>query len=164
MKNFLLILILSQNIFSQALAQETKIILIRHAEKESDGTKDPNLNEVGKARAERLASTLENMKIDALYSTPYKRTKGTIMPLSLQKDLKIMDYNPSDLSSFVEEILDKEKGKSIVICGHSNTTPALANLLLNNETFEGFKEDEYNNLIIIVIPDKGKPILIPLAY
>ena len=47
----------------------TTFILVRHAEKAQDGTKNPPLNEAGKVRANELAEMLSNQSVEALYST-----------------------------------------------------------------------------------------------
>ncbi|MDH5597902.1 MAG: histidine phosphatase family protein [Cyclobacteriaceae bacterium] len=161
---FILVAFIILNIFNRAVAQDTKIILVRHAEKETDGTKDPNLNEEGRNRAVRLAAILKNMEVDVLYSTPYKRTQQTLIPFANQMDLTVIDYDPSNLELFAKEVKENNKGKTVVISGHSNTTPTLANLLLETQVFEQFNEEDYGNLIIVVIPECGKPILIPLIY
>src|SRR5690606_37698994 len=60
----------------------TKIILVRHAEKENDGSKDPSLSAEGQKRAEKLNEFLSDTKIDGLYATPYKRTLETLKVIS----------------------------------------------------------------------------------
>ena len=73
----------------------TKIILVRHAEcignvtNSLTGRKEFELSEKGKQMAEKLAETLKNIKIDAIYSSPSVRCIDTIKPISLVKKLKI---------------------------------------------------------------------------
>src|SRR5882762_5377478 len=87
--------LLSLSSFSQKPI--TTIILVRHAEKGDDGTKDPELTDAGKQRAESLAKLLSKAKVDAIYSTAFKRTQNTVTPLAQQKGLTIETYNPSKL-------------------------------------------------------------------
>ena len=132
--------------FSQ---QSTTFILVRHAEKAQDGTKNPPLNEAGKVRANELAEMLSNQSIDALYSTDFKRTKETLKPIADQQDLEIMTYDPFAKSEWLSSLIEKHPSQTIVISGHSNTIPGLANALIGASKFEQFDDADYSNLIII---------------
>src|SRR4051812_24667993 len=74
--------------------QITTFILVRHAEKMADAGKDPALSSEGNARTKRLVSLLEKTTIDAIYTTPYKRTRSTVEPLAQAKRLTIREYEP----------------------------------------------------------------------
>jgi 2,3-bisphosphoglycerate-dependent phosphoglycerate mutase len=126
----------------------TTVILIRHAEKGDDGTKDPDLSADGQARAKRLAVILKDTKIEAIYSTNYKRTKNTVLPLSADKGIDIQLYDPMKTQA-IDEIMNKYKGKTIVITGHSNTTPWTANYLLGNGDIKDFADDDFDNILIV---------------
>src|SRR5688500_8983040 len=72
-----------------AAAQETTVILVRHAEK-ADGPGDVALTEAGVARAMRLADVLKGAGIHAVYSTPYKRTTDTATPVAKALGLEVV--------------------------------------------------------------------------
>ena len=72
----------------------TTLILVRHAEKDNDGTKDPGLTDEGKDRANQLVSILRETQINAIYSTNFKRTMSTIQPLAQAKGLAITTDDP----------------------------------------------------------------------
>lgn len=147
------------------LAQDqTTFILVRHAEKADDGTRNPPLNDEGQARADNLAEMLSNQNIDGLYSTPFKRTMETLQPIADQLELEVMNYDPFAKGEWLEEIAEKHAGGTVVISGHSNTIPALANTLLGSETFSQFDEGDYSNLIIIVTNEVGKGKLVRLKF
>lgn len=156
MKNSLILSLLLCVVLAcaQAPNEITTLILVRHAEKENDGTKDPALAPEGKARAIELARILKDTPIDAIYSTPYKRTTTTVEPLAAERGLTISTYEPMN-----EEVMDKlltaQKGKTVVISGHSNTTPWVANYFLGNQQLSDFKDSDYDNLIILTIVAKG---------
>ena len=133
----------------------TTIILLRHAEKESDGSKNPELSEAGKSRAAALVTLLSKTKIDAIYSTAFKRTENTVAPLARSKNLTINQYDGGKLSE-IDEMLGRWRGGTIVICGHSNTTPAIVNHLIGKEEHAAFAEGEYGNLIIVTLGEKGQ--------
>jgi broad specificity phosphatase PhoE len=125
---------------------QTTFILVRHAEKEATGAdpKDPNLTKDGEARALSLVKLLEKQNIDAIYSTNFNRTKNTVKPLADSKNLEVQIY---DKQPDIEKL--KIKGGTIVICGHSNTIPALANLLIGKEQFKQFDDADFGNILII---------------
>lgn len=79
-----------------AVAQQeegiTTFILVRHAEKAADGTKDPPLTQEGMQRARALASLFGEVPFDAVFSTNYKRTLETARPLSNKNKLEIQLY------------------------------------------------------------------------
>ena len=61
-------------------AQKT-IIIVRHAEKVDD-SHNPQLSPKGKMRAQALARHLQDVGINAVYSTGYIRTIDTVSPLA----------------------------------------------------------------------------------
>lgn len=147
---------------NEKAAASTTIILVRHAEK-AEG-KDPGLTAQGKERAKRLKELLINAGITAIYSTDYNRTKETAKPLAQVLELDIQLYQPFDENG-IENILANNKGGTILISGHSNTTPGYANRFLKREAFNRpFSEDEYGHILIITIPSEGEPSLLKLAY
>lgn len=136
-----------KNLNGETLKTEyvTKIYLVRHAEKEKDGTKDPSLNAAGKERALELASILGTARINKIYSTDYKRTKMTGQPLAKQLNEDIEIYEGEDEIVFE---LENITGNVLVI-GHSNTIPRLINRLINKEQLKDLDENEYDKLFVI---------------
>ena len=146
-------------------AQElTTFVLVRHAEKAADGTRNPPLNELGMERSKNLASLLGNQQITALYATPFKRTQETLRPIADQTKLTIQSYDPYAKGEWLATLLDKHSGGTVVIAGHSNTIPLLANALLGDDTFAQFDEKDYSNLIIIVTDKIGEGKLVRLKF
>jgi 2,3-bisphosphoglycerate-dependent phosphoglycerate mutase len=139
--------------------QITTFILVRHAEKADDGTTDPDLKPEGIERARRLGSLLKNTSIDAIYSTKYKRTKNTVSVLAGEKGLDVQVYE-SVKPEFIDELLARYSGKTILVGGHSNTTPQIANLLLGKEEFKTFPDSEYGNILIISVVEKANVVKI----
>lgn len=162
MKKLLLlisILLISLPLFGQTTtsnSQETTLIMVRHAEKMDDGTQDPSLNEKGQDRAERLAQLLQkDFDIDAVYSTPYKRTQETAKPMADYIDKQIQTYDPRDPRGFVDFLMDAKKGKAVLIVGHSNTTPYLVNLVLGENKYEQLDEKAYGDIFIVTVDEEG---------
>ncbi len=157
MKRLLTILIV-WCLISGASAQTsdfTTFILVRHAEKLSDGTKDPDLSEAGKERAQLLATLLKRTKVDAIYSTGYKRSRNTVAPLAVSKGLAISGYDALKMEE-VDRIFEQWRGGTVVLCGHSNTIPETINYLISEpDKYQDFEENEYGNLVIILLHEKG---------
>jgi phosphohistidine phosphatase SixA len=133
----------------------TTFILVRHAEKVSDGTKDPDLSPAGARRATALAQLLSKTSIDAIYSTDFVRTRNTIAPVAAEKKLDVKLYEAFKVEE-VEKMLKTHAGTTILICGHSNNIPWIANLLIGKEQFRQYQENEYENLLIVSVVEKGK--------
>ena len=124
--------------------------LLRHAEKQSDGTKDPHLTEQGRQRAEFLAQQLSLANITKIYSSDYHRTQETAKPLSDLYGISVESYNPKELEAFAQNL--KTETGNIVVVGHSNTTPTLAALLSGQEV-DAIDESEYENLYQLTLID-----------
>lgn len=99
------------------------IFLARHAETEGGDGDDRWLGDPGRARAEALADALEGAGIQRIYSTDYRRTRETAAPIAGRLGLEVEIYDPSDLAGFAERL--KSLGRTVLVVGHSNTTPAL---------------------------------------
>jgi phosphohistidine phosphatase SixA len=127
---------------------DAALYLVRHAEKEADS--NPGLTAKGRARAITLAKRLANANIVTVYSTDYRRTRETAEPTARQRGQEIALYDPRKMNDFAEKLKAQAKGAtgSILVVGHSNTTPHLASLLTGKE-HEMFDETVYNRLYII---------------
>jgi len=101
----------------------TIVYAVRHAEKGgASGEKDPPLSAAGAARARTLAHVLADVKFDAVYVSPYRRTQQTAAPIAQAHDLTPMVLHPDSVAAHV---LAHQRGKTILVVGHSNTVPAL---------------------------------------
>ncbi len=132
----------------------TVIYLVRHAEKLADT--DPGLTEKGTARAEALAILLEDAGITQVYSTDYKRTRMTAAPTASKNNVAVTLYDPRALKAFAEQLTATAKSTkgNILVVGHSNTTPVVANFLTNAE-YPMLNEDQYDHLYVVRRADDG---------
>lgn len=143
-------------------AEKTQFILVRHAEK-LDASKNPELSELGKKRAEKLNELLKDVAIDKLYATNYLRTQNTLRPISQRTDLKIETYDPNDIN-FSSNLISENEGKTVVISGHSNSTPKLVNQLIGKEVYKPLDENEYGKIWIITFLGNAFVSCIVLNY
>ena len=163
-KKIIFLLLCTLICFTSWSQELTTFILVRHAEKANDGTRNPPLNELGYQRAANLATLLQKQQVSALYSTPFTRTEETLQPLADQQKLQIQTYDPQAGAAWLEELKARHQGGTVLISGHSNTIPGLANALLGEERFAQFSESEYSNLIVIVAQEVGNAQLIRLSF
>lgn len=149
------LLLIAAGAFAQQDTRITTFILLRHAEKGNDGTDDPDLNPEGVERSKRIAAMLKNTSVDAIYSTKYKRAKNTVVHLAGEKGLAVTLYEPLK-SEEIDKMLSKHPGGTIVVSGHSNTIPWMANQLVGKEEFKNYPDSEYGNILIVSVKEKGK--------
>ncbi|MBT0608618.1 SixA phosphatase family protein [Aequorivita echinoideorum] len=125
--------------------------LMRHAEKVRTNAydEDPNLSIEGLQRSKRWATHFETIPLDAVYATKYIRTKQTVSTIAQQKQITIQTYVPERL--FSEKFLANTRGKNILIVGHSNTIPQLANQLIGEEKYENMDDSDNSTLFIVTI-------------
>ena len=153
---FLSVILMVLSCETQNKENSTTYYLIRHAEKENDGTKNPHLSKKGLERVEKLKTFFAYKKIDAVYSTDYWRTKETGIPIAEINSLSIELYNPTFLK--IDSLIKKDKHKNVLIVGHSNTTPFLVNEILNESKYQVISENLYNEIFIVKINRKGEVI------
>ncbi len=155
MKKLILLFLLTISITAYSQQTITTFILTRHAEKGDDGTKDPDLTQAGNERAQLLVKLLKQTKVDAIYSTNYKRTRNTVTPLAQAKALTLTAYEGLKTEE-IDQMLTRHSGGTIVISGHSNTIPSIVNYLTGKEEYKTFDDADYSNLIIVTVIEKGK--------
>ena len=133
----------------------TTVIFVRHAEKAVEPANDPGLSPAGQRRVAELTRQLMDADviagIDAVYSTPFRRTEETARPIA-------------ETEAIMEYIVKEHKGKIILVVGHSNTLPALIGNMGASKRVPPIAEDEYDNIYIVSIPWFGKTKTIRLRY
>ncbi|MBB4078192.1 broad specificity phosphatase PhoE [Lewinella aquimaris] len=145
-----------------AREQVTTFILVRHAEKGFGD--DPNLTPQGQERAQRLSEMLSTEAIDRVYTTDTKRTRQTAQPTADAHGLKVNFYKTEDLPSFASRVRRAHVGETVLIVGHSNTTPEVANLIARSSDLDRFSELDYGNLLIVTVPPTGESRVLKLRY
>ena len=146
-------------------AQKT-IIIVRHAEKVDD-SHNPQLSPKGKMRAQALVRHLQDVGINAVYSTGYIRTIDTVSPLAKTLGLSVSLEPVHDINAFSDSAITRyhealvtqlqrvHKDDVVLIVGHSNSLPGLLQTLGHPELI-AIASEEYDNLFV-VIPRLGEP-------
>jgi broad specificity phosphatase PhoE len=146
----------------------TTVIFVRHAEKMATPADDPGLSPAGERRVAELTRQLVDADvvagIDAVYSTPYRRTEETVRPVAEALGLPLNSYDAADTEAIMEHIVREHKGKIILVAGHSNTLPALIGNMGASKKVPEINDNEYDNIYIVSIPWFGKTKTIRLRY
>jgi broad specificity phosphatase PhoE len=141
-------------------ADETVFFVVRHADKLNETDDNPPLSEAGKKRAQQLRDALKNLRVDAIYHTDTLRSKQTAEPLAAKLHITATEYSSAipaqALPHWVDSVLSTQKGKRVVIVGHSGTVEPIVKKLSGAEVepISG-----YDNLFIVVITDQQKPMV-----
>lgn len=127
----------------------TTFYLIRHAEKDrtDESNTDPELTQKGLGRAMHWAEILDEVPLDAIYSTDYNRTTMTAAPASVKQDITVTYYQPDQVD--IEQWKSDNLGKNVLVVGHSNTTPRLVNALIGSEKYAPMSDTDNGSLFIV---------------
>lgn len=142
-----------------SVAEAQMVIVVRHAERADGGTaapgatmtgaSDPELSAAGKARAQALAAMLKDAGVTAIYTTEYRRTKDTAVPLAAALKITAEVVSARDQAALIAKIKANTTG-AILVVGHSNTVPTIIKALGGADVTVG--ESEYDSLFFVA-PD-----------
>jgi phosphohistidine phosphatase SixA len=146
--------------------QPATVFLLRHAEKAESTTneRDPSLSEAGRQRARALARLLGKAKVTHLFSSEFVRTNETLAPLAEAAGLEVQVIPARDGEDQVRALVALPPGSIAVVCGHSNTIPALVaalggtiDALVDHPTYGPMLgDDEYDRLFVVIRPVAGE--------
>jgi broad specificity phosphatase PhoE len=139
-----------------AAAAET-VYVIRHLQKEAGD--DPALTAEGASGAAALASILSDAGIQAVFSTPTRRTVQTATPLAVILGLPVTRYDAANVPALIEAA--RAIPGNILVVGHSNTVPDLV-AAFGGEQPPAMTEQDYGT-IFVVTPGTAevKQIILP---
>jgi len=153
MRCLLLILLLSASPAVQA--DELKVLVVRHAEKAADATRDPSLSPIGQSRARALAQLLREKPLVAIYATQYRRTQLTAAPLAHALKLPITVRPAGETAASLAALIrSKHRQGAVLVVGHSNTVPALVEAL-SGQVVPALGDDQYDRYFIVTLPTQG---------
>ncbi|GEO02711.1 phosphoglycerate mutase [Adhaeribacter aerolatus] len=137
-------------------AGTTTVYVVRHAEKDTRNSndQDPELTDAGRKRALALKAYLEDVKVDAFFSTPYKRNQQTITPLAQGRPIQF--YESHAYTLLRDKILAEYKGKTVVVVGHSNTVLPIIEAFGAKKPISEITDSDYDNIFKLTVSPKGK--------
>jgi 2,3-bisphosphoglycerate-dependent phosphoglycerate mutase len=151
-----------------ATADSTTIIVVRHAEKVTDGGGDPPLTPAGEARAELLARMFGDGRapghIDAIYVSPTLRNRMTAAPLAARLGLTLIVSPPRDAAGLARRMLREHEGGRILVVGHSDTVPEIVGSLIGAKHLPQIADDEYGTMYVVTVPRIGRADFLRLTY
>ncbi|GAB4008689.1 hypothetical protein GCM10028808_15420 [Spirosoma migulaei] len=127
----------------------TTVYIVRHGEKVNE-TDTTNLSPAGYARATALAETLGNRHIDSIFSTPYRRTRQTVLPLAQRLGIQVVDYPAKPTEAIVNRV-GVSTNKTVLVVGHSNTILEIAKGLGAQPTLTKIEAGDFDNLLQVKI-------------
>jgi phosphohistidine phosphatase SixA len=118
-------LLLTTAIALPASAMPDLVILVRHAERATEPAGDPRLTPAGEQRAQALAQALAGLRVNAILTTQYRRTRDTAAPLA--QALGIQPQVVDAKAGHVQAVADAVRAQTgvVLVVGHSNTVTAV---------------------------------------
>ena len=143
-------------------AQEA-IFLIRHAEQMLD-VEDPPLTEDGFDRAKTWATVFRDAGIKMIYTSKKRRTKQTGEIIAQELNIPLQQVSRRDINGLVDQVLKEHTDDLVLIVTHSKTLPKLLEAFAPFGEYPTIKQDDYDNLFIIVPKGKAEPTVMRLRY
>lgn len=147
---------------STAAQEATTVFVVRHAERASSETDSP-LSEVGRTRASALAHALASARIDAIFTSQFKRTQETAAPLAAATGLAAQTVDARDQEALVKAIAALPPGSRVLVVSHSNLVPVIVTRLSGQPVPE-MTEAEFDWLYQVTMTTPGRGTVIPLRY
>ncbi|HEY3270062.1 MAG TPA: phosphoglycerate mutase family protein [Geothrix sp.] len=136
-------------------AQDTTVVLFRHAERQSIFDGDSPLAEAGQHRAEALVPLLAGYHPAALYTSDLRRTQQTMAPTASKLGL-VPFVRPKDGSeALAAEILRDQRGRTVLVCWHHDLMKKLVRALGVKGAVPYWSLDTYDRIWIVTIPAQG---------
>lgn len=147
--------------------RETAVYLVRHAEKDPDGS-DPGLSPEGQRRARVLAEKLGGSDVRAIYVTPYQRTRQTAASVAERAGVTptVVDTGGdvrAHAKRIADQIRERDAGSTVLVVGHSNTVPAVIEAL-GYPHAPAIRESEFDHLFLVTIRPTGEVSLARARY
>ncbi|ABV86169.1 histidine phosphatase family protein [Shewanella pealeana] len=138
---------------------QTKIVvLVRHAEKIEEGSRNPILTEAGQQRALALSEALKPLELSQLIASNYQRTQLTLDPIASQRKLPVIiadtQFGTEAHVASVVTLVNQTSGNSL-IAGHSNTVPLIIKAL-GGPIIPAIDEAQYGTLYLLSIAKSGE--------
>ncbi len=140
-------------------AQDTTVVLLRHAERQSLLDSNSLLSEAGRRRAQHLVPLLTAFRPTVLYASDLERTQQTLAPVAARLGLKPLIRSKGGSEALAAEILREQRGKTVLVCWHHDLMAKLVRALGVKGPVPYLSFDSYDWLWIVHVPAKGEATL-----
>lgn len=142
----------------------TRIVVVRHAEKTALPASDPPLDAAGRARAVALREALLPLAPTAAYATRFARTQQTAAPVAEALGLAVRTYDAAiDEVALARQLLDAHPGGTVLVVGHSNTVPGIVSALCRCPVAP-IDESRYGDRFDVTVDGSGAATLVHGRY
>jgi len=141
----------------------TTVIVLRHAEKSTEQV-DPSLTPAGYERAARLATLFAQSGVAAIYVSDTRRARETGRPLADRLGIELIEYPGRGVEALAERLLDRHRGQTVLVVGHSNTVPQVLSTLTGGRYVTRLDEDEFDGLYLVSVNRFDPPAVLLLRY
>jgi phosphohistidine phosphatase SixA len=143
---------------------ETCVILVRHADKNTDWVgDDPPLSPAGRERASALAHTLRDAHVDVIYCTYFLRTRTTAESVAVMTGDSVQVVDQAHPETLAARVWSADRGRRVLIVGHSDTVPAIVHALCPSAPAD-LGPVGYDRLFIVTRRGSDAPHLLQLRY
>ncbi len=153
----------------------TTVILVRHAEKLLTGGDVPLKEPEGTERALSLIDVVEDAGVTVAIASEYRRTQMTIAPaveaLGIPPELVL---ELTEVDEVAAEILENQRGRTVLVAGHSDTVPQIVEALGAPSPCPPFEvhpqhgcmipDPEYDHLFVVTVPAEGPATVVHALY
>jgi phosphohistidine phosphatase SixA len=140
-------------------AQDTTVVVLRHAERQSLLDSHSLLSDAGLRRAQNLVPLLETFRPSALYASDLERTQQTLAPVAAKLGMKPLIRPRGGSEALAAEILREQRGHTVVVCWHHDLMAKLVRALGVKGPVPYLSFDSYDWLWIVHVPAKGEATL-----
>jgi broad specificity phosphatase PhoE len=142
----------------------TIVLVVRHGEKAGTLPNDllTPLSEDGEQRADELARVLGGSDVQQIYNTEFKRTRDTAEPLVMLTGAAQTELAHAQLADLISRIRSSDRGKTVVVVGHSDTVPEIVRQLSGGGA--PVIGEQFDNLFEVILPRCGTARILRLKY
>ena len=140
-------------------AQDTTVVVLRHAERQSLLDSASLLSEVGHRRARDLVPVLAAFHPSVLYASDLGRTQQTLAPVAARLGVQPLIRSKGDSQALAAEILRDHRGQTVVVCWHHDLMEKLVRALGVKGHVPYLSFESYDWLWIVRIPAHGEATL-----
>jgi hypothetical protein len=143
-------------VIAATAAQDTTVVLIRHAERQSLLDSNSPLSAAGQRRAQALVPLLETFHPAVLFVSDLRRTQQTLAPVAAKLGLVPQVWTHEGSDALAQELLAKHRGQVVVVCWHHDLFKKIARGLGVKGPLPYWSLDSYDPLWVVRVTAKGE--------